>query len=255
MCSIIGGVKLFNHETNQKNRINLLTEKINKMETIISSQNEYFEERFNQTTNYFEYQIDYRENGFNYLAIGNSLTLIKSWGHGICSTRNDNDYFNLLVIDLKNNNNDVVAYPINFSLWEQNVDRKKTLKLLDVYLSKYLDLITIQLGENIRNTQGYHNDLKELIEYVRSKAPKAKIVLIGDWWSIDRNNIRKNVAKETGVLFVDTSRLINDIEYQSKEGTVCEGVNGSRQVVSKIAETHPGDKGMMAIYQGILKVL
>lgn len=225
------------------------------METIISSQNEYFEERFNQTTNYFEYQIDYRENGFNYLAIGNSLTLIKSWGHGICSTRNDNDYFNLLVIDLKNNNNDVVAYPINFSLWEQNVDRKKTLKLLDVYLSKYLDLITIQLGENIRNTQGYHNDLKELIEYVRSKAPKAKIVLIGDWWSIDRNNIRKNVAKETGVLFVDTSRLINDIEYQSKEGTVCEGVNGSRQVVSKIAETHPGDKGMMAIYQGILKVL
>lgn len=140
-----------------KKQNHFINGKIDKMETIISSQNEYFEQRFNQTTNYFEYQIDYSENAFNYLSIGNSLTLIKSWGHGICSTRNDNDYFNLLVIDLKNYN-DVVAYPINFSLWERNLDRKKTLKLLDVYLSKYLDFITIQLGENIRNTQGYHND-------------------------------------------------------------------------------------------------
>ena len=60
-----------------------LVRKLRKIEQDISSligSQEYLTEKLNQTTNYYEYQIDYSDETFNYLAIGNSMTLITSWG-------------------------------------------------------------------------------------------------------------------------------------------------------------------------------
>ena len=57
---------------------------------------EYLEEKIRQMESYYEYETEYSDDAYNYLAIGNSLTLITSWGRGICSTRRDNDYFNLV---------------------------------------------------------------------------------------------------------------------------------------------------------------
>lgn len=117
--------------------------------------------------------------------------MIKSWGRGICSTRPDNDYFHLIVKYLKEENDNVIAYPFNFAMWERSNNRSSNLKLLDVFLSINLDLVTIQLGENIVDLTTFQRDLESLIKYVHSKAPKAKIIVIGDWWDKNRNELEK----------------------------------------------------------------
>ena len=76
------------------------------------------------------------------------MTLITSWGRGICSTKPDNDYFNLVKKSLEDKYGEVVAYPYNFAPWERLSNREKAYDLIDSYLSPDLDLVTIQLGEN-----------------------------------------------------------------------------------------------------------
>ena len=105
------------HEQKQNKIIQELYTKNNELKDELLSQREYFEERSNQSSNYFEYDTQYSEDTYNYLAIGNSLTLIKSWGRGICLTNPDNDYFNIVVKNLQNKyNGKVVAYTFNFAV-------------------------------------------------------------------------------------------------------------------------------------------
>lgn len=246
------GNKFIRHEERQNNLINELQTQNNELKNELLSQREYFDEKINQSINYFEYDTHYTEDTYNYFAIGNSLTLIKSWGRGICSTRPDNDYFHLIVKYLKKGNDNVIAHPFNFAMWERSNNRSSNLKLLDVFLSINLDLVTIQLGENIGDLTTFQSDLESLIEYVPSKAPKAKIIVIGDWWDKNRNELRKAAALNKNAIFVDLSDIMNKREYQSREGIECIGINGTKVFVSKAAETHPGDAGMEEIADRVI---
>lgn len=246
-------VKFISHEQKQNKIIDELYTMNNELKAELLSQREYFEERINQSINYFEYDIHYTKNTYNYLAIGNSLTLIKSWGRGICSTMPDNDYFNIVVKYLKNNyNGKVVAYPFNFAVWERSNNRLSNFKLIDVFLSQELDLVTIQLGENVVDLKSFESDLENLIKYIHSKAPKARIIVVGDFWDQSRNELRKAAALNTNSCFADLSEIINNPIYQSKEGTECIGPNNTKIYVSKVAATHPGDKGMEYIANQII---
>lgn len=91
MWGFLLGNKFIRHEERQNNLINELQTQNNELKNELLSQREYFDEKINQSVNYFEYDAHYSEDTYNYFAIGNSLTLIKSWGRGICSTRLDND--------------------------------------------------------------------------------------------------------------------------------------------------------------------
>lgn len=112
----------------------------------------------------------------------------------------------------KEHDNNVVAYPFNFAMWERASDRSANLTLLDVFLS--IDLVTIQLGENVGDLTTFKNDLESLIKYVHNKAPKAKIIVIGDWWDQNRNDLRRMAFLNTNSLFVDLSDIMNKPEYQ-----------------------------------------
>lgn len=228
MWGFLLGNKFIRHEERQNNLINELQTQDNELKNELLSQREYFDEKINQSVNYFEYDAHYSEDTYNYFAIGNSLTLIKSWGRGICSTRLDNDYFHLIVKYLKKENDNVIAHPFNFAMWERSNNRSSNLKLLDVFLSINLDLVTIQLGENVGDLTTFQSDLESLIEYVHSKAPKAKIIVIGDWWDKNRNELRKAAALNKNAIFVDLSDIMNKREYQSAEGIECIGINGTK---------------------------
>lgn len=219
-------------------------------------QNSKFEtvkSKVEQFVNYYNYHTEYSEDALNYLAIGNSLTIIPEFGHGMCSTLPQNDYFNLILKKLSETNKKVIAYPYNFSVWERNSNRKETLGLLDVYLDNKLNIITIQLGENVRDKTTFEQDFIDLIHYVRTKSPNAKVIIVGDFWNKDINKIRKNVAKVSGCIFADISKIIGSRSYQSKEGVKCIRNDGSTYVVTKDMSTHPGDTGMKYIADEILK--
>ena len=217
---------------------------------------DYLEEKLAQTSEYYNYTTEYSDNSYNYLAIGNSLTIVKSWGNGACSTQPYNDYFNLVSKYLTEKYNKVVAYSINFASWERSPDRDKTLNILDVYLSDKLNLITIQLGENVsQNSKNYKEDLEKLVDYVHKKAPRAEILIIGDFWNFHRNDIRKDVAKNKKCIFVDISPTIGNKKYQSEIGKICYLKNGQTIEVTKQMATHPGDQGMQYIANAIIKNL
>ena len=216
---------------------------------------EFLEEKYNQTINYYNYNVNYSSSNYNYLAIGNSLTMIASWGRGICSTLPNNDYFGLLTNYLRDKYGECVSYSYNFSPWERASNRSTTLELLDVYLDERLDLVTVQLGENVSNTTTFLSDLENLIDYIRDKAPKAKIIILGDWFNKGRNEIRREGAKNKNVLFADFSEIIGDEDYRSSVGQICYLEDGNIIKVGKSAATHPGDKGMKYIADKIINIL
>ena len=269
-AGLIGGVcgyKVVRKERRLEQDLSALTEKHKQDVSSLLGTQEYLTEKLNQTTNYYEYQIDYSDETFNYLAIGNSLTFIPSWGRGICSTKRDNDYVNLVAKALKTNNKinpenkNVKFYAYNFSPWERASDRNSADDLLDVYLSEKLDLITIQLSENCISTYKLTEDLEGLVDYVHEKAPDAKILLIGNFWDQNKSNCQKEAAKAKNIPFADLSPIIGDTSYQSKPGTICEGPlnpdgsEGEKIIVSEAAAGHPEDSGMQYIADAVIKAL
>lgn len=150
---------------------------------------------------------------------------------------------------------DVAAYRLNYASWERMQDRSQALDLLDLLLSDKLNLVTIQLGENVTDTSRYEQDLETLIDYVQQHAPKAKIIVIGDFWDKKRNDMRREAAQNQNAAFADLSTIIGDKAYQSKEGTPCTLDDGSTITVSKEAATHPGDKGMEYIAEKVIDQL
>lgn len=243
-CYVIN--KLENKFTNYDNQINSL-----------ASKTDYLEQKLNQSLDYYEYNTEYKDDAYNYFAIGNSLTLITSeWGRGICSTQPDNDYFHLVTKALESKYGEVVAYPYNFAMWELADNRDSVLDVLDIYLNEKLNLVSIQLGENCgTKTKTYEEDIESLIKYVKNKCPNATIVIVGDWWTADRNEMRKVAANNQDVLFADLSEIMQDPKYQAKAGTICYTEDGGTIKVSKNASTHPGDLGMEYIANKIMAVL
>lgn len=237
--------KLYRHENAQNKRISTLEGKA-----------DYLWAKLEQTINYYNFETEYSDDAINYFAIGNSLTLIGGdIGRGICATKLDNDYFGLVVKYLKTQNKKVKSYRYNFASWERSANRKSTLNLIDAYLSEKLNLVTIQLGENVQKEllQTYEKDLEELVFYVRKKCPNARIIILGDFWSDEKNEMRKAVAKNTSCDFADFSEIIGDKKYQSKEGTEYLLKDGSVAKVSKEAETHPSDLGMKYIANKVIE--
>lgn len=250
---VLGGVKLYRHEKRQNADIARIYQ-LQKQVERLQSDNEILKERLDQEIEYYNYETHYREDGYNYFAIGNSLTLIKDWGRGICATRMDNDYFGLVKAGAaERSGKPVLAYRYNFAAWERSYDRNGCLRLLDAYLDASLDLVTIQLGENARDVSTFENDLVSLIQYVKEKAPKAQIIVVGDFWDARKNELRRNAATRTGCDFADLSPIIGDRRYQSKAGTPAETKDGATRRVTAIEETHPGDEGMKYISDRILE--
>lgn len=150
---------------------------------------------------------------------------------------------------------DVVSYAYNFSTWERASDRDAILDLLDVYLDEGLDLVTIQLGENVTDLGMCEEDLENLAIYIRNRCPKARIIIIGDWCSCDKNDMRKTAAYNCDCGFADLSKVIGNEEYQSKPGTICFMKDGTTEKVSEAASTHPGDKGMEYIADNVIECM
>ena len=216
-----------------------------------------------------EDDIEWENDEYNYLAIGNSITLhgIESiwWNEiGMAASDEEHDYYHIVLKYLKENNEFVKGVPYNFCEWETTSrDRNETLEYLDHYLGPELDLVTIQLGENAqlgeneKNLKKYQEDYASLINYVKEKAPNARILVIDDFWSDGyRNERKKNAAEETGVEFVSWEGITNNKEYYCGLNTIVYDKNGGEHIVERIeVANHPGDKGMAAIASRIIDVL
>lgn len=207
---------------------------------------------------------EYLDEGFNYLAIGNSITIHKInnywWNEcGMAATKPEKDFVHLVVDYLEQNHDKVCYYAVSFKVWEllEN-DRGETYSVIDPYLNKRLDLITVQLGENVYETETFESDFEELVTYIKEKAPDAQIVVVDDFWTYeDRAEIKKRVAKKMKVSFASLEEIKEDEEtYRCGKGTVVYGADGEKHTVEHEGVLgHPNDKGMKYIAEAIIDVL
>lgn len=253
MCVIIAiilsagafvGYRLIRHEKKQSAEIQSLLASISKLsaEMKATSMND----------------VEWLDNGFNYLAIGNSIALSGGlWNRGMAASDIEHDYFHIVSSYIKARNDEFMGLVHNFSVWERYGYRDETLPYLDHYLSPKLDLITIQLAENAVDLTTYEEDYESLINYIKGKAPKARILVIGDFWTRDnRNDLKIKAVNATGVEFISLEGIADNNDYYCGMGTVIFRKDGKKHIVEhRGVAIHPGDKGMQAIANRIILAL
>ena len=196
---------------------------------------------------------------FNYLAIGNSLTIHGIckywWNHiGMAASDADHDYFHLVTRGLEKRHGKVTAHAINFATWEiTGHDRDQTFQNIDKVLDERISLVTIQLGENVKDRGTFAEDYVSLIEHIRQKTGgKAQIIVVGDFWTDDP--VRAAAARKCGVDYVSLKATHSDPKYRSRIGAVVYDAEGRPHAVGhKGVAKHPGDEGMAFIAAGILE--
>lgn len=254
----MGGVtyKIYKHEQWQSNTINQLTSDIAR----VNAKLEVLEE--NRKTHKFT------EENYNYLAIGNSITLhglAPYWWNenGMAASKTENDYFHLVKSYLETHTSEIKrevdAVALNYYQFEvMSHDRQETYSLIDSYLSKNLNLVTVQLSENVGadGLKTFVQDFEDLLLHIKEKSPHAQIIVIDDIWSDEKGLIKEQIANKLNLAFISLKKIKNNQEYLCGIGTKVYGLDGKEHIVEHdgVAK-HPGDKGMQYIADGIISKL
>lgn len=213
-------------------------------------------------------------NHYNILFVGNSITrhgLADYWWsdqRGMAASSDDADYVHQTVAGLSDHpsglkqtaNNGVNFYAFNYVVWEAlSSDRAEAYPQMDKYFGggESIDCVVIQLGENVQDTATFSEDYADLIEHVKDEAPNAKIVTVGDFWKDDeKDSIKKAVADDESVAYVDLGAIQDSSEYEAGMGTQVEGDDGSEHVINhEGVAKHPGDAGMKRIANAVVQAV
>ena len=209
-----------------------------------------------------EVQADREETEYAWFAIGNSITVHAPnevwWNEiGMAASAEDRDYVHLAAEQLSALYGKAAVHPLYFYAWETAEDRGAKLPMLDPYLDPQLQLVTIQLGENAEDLATFGEDFEALIRYVQEKAPQARILVIGDFWSNgDRDRMKQEAAEKTGAGFVSLEEIRDNPEYQAGIGAVVYDAEGNPHTVENPdVAGHPGDRGMQYIADRVTEAL
>lgn len=249
ILGVLIGYKFICHENSQNQSISQLKKEINLLKVEIGQLKTK--------------KIEWSDTDYNYLAIGNSITLhglADYWWNevGMAASFEDRDYVHLVVTGLETTNEIVCEHAFNFCQWEiQAADRAETFEILNPYLSEKLNLVTIQLSENVSDMSTFEVDYEELIKHIQEIAPDAQILVIDDFWDLgDKSTLKEKAANNTGVQFISLAEIKGKSEYRCGIGTTVYDANGNEHTVEHNGvASHPGDKGMEYIANAVLDAL
>lgn len=200
-----------------------------------------------------------KKNYKNIIHFGNSICqhpIINDvwWGEwGMAATVKENDYVHKFLSMIKVKNPSIKSDALNIASWETNYAtfNKSTL---DPYLAGK-DLVILRLGENVTYYPDFQNQYKKLIQYIQSKAPKATIILGGQFWANEtKENAMTNVATELGLPFVSLNHLDYPI-YKQKVNNIVFGNDNLTHIISNTGvANHPNDLGMLKIAESLFFV-
>lgn len=209
-----------------------------------------------------EEKINYYEEGFNYLTIGNSITkheINDVWftESGMAATTPDKDYFHLVSTHLKDKYGKGNFKAHNFKRWEVTPEsRTDLLHSLDEVLDRDLNLVTIQLGENFDDIENYKEKSIELINYVKVSCPKAQIIWVDNFFFKDKSDIDKEIVEECNIELADLSEIRNNEDYSTEYGTpVYDDLGLSHLITDYGVMTHPNDIAMKYIADKIIELI
>ncbi len=265
---ILAAIRIYQHEKDQNEALRELAE---RLITLQEEQQETAEhaasgeniDALRARITRLEVQADYDASDYRWLPIGNSITVHapnEVWWNktGMAASAADKDYVHLVAAFLNSTQGKTACHPFYFRDWEISPEhRAETLAMLDPYLDPRLNLVTIQLGENAEDLTTFEEDYEALIHYVQEKAPDARILVIGDFWTMgERDRMKQEAAANTGAEFVSLEEIRDRTEYQAGLGTeVYDPQNRSHTIENEDVARHPGDSGMQYIAGRIVEVI
>ncbi len=194
------------------------------------------------------------------LFMGNSITFYpptKDWwggGYGCGATNVMSDYVHLTVAAKGYTSFDVVSVRD----WEKSSTRNNDLTVLDDFITNYqYDTIVIQLGENVKGHEAhFEEDLTDMIKYIRTFNPNARIVMLDNFWKYSGIiSTKKAVAAATGCTYVSLADIQGVDEYMLQEGDHYTALDGTEYVIGSFLAGHPNDAGFVAIEQHLVPAL
>ncbi len=194
------------------------------------------------------------------LFVGNSITFYPAtsdwWGSGWgCGASNPGaDYVHLTVAAKGYSSYDVVS----LRNWEKSNTRNKDVDVLDNYITNYqYTTIVIELGENVKGHEThFKEDLTDMIKYIKSYNPNARIVMLDNFWKYDSIiKTKKAVASEMGCTYVSLADIQGVGDYMLQEGQQYTNVDGTVYTINSFLADHPNDAGFAAIAQRLIGAL
>ena len=197
---------------------------------------------------------------FRYLAIGNSITrhpVCDIWWNeiGMAASAAGSDYFHIVTQYLNEKYGGVEAKAVNFVEWETaKTDRASTYGVIEPELSEDLDLITVQLSENASTHKGLGKDVSALLKYLKTKCPRARIILVDDFWDKDKSKEKRKAARAENVAFANLKAIRGNPAFMANVGDIVFGSDGMPHVIDREdVARHPNDAGMLFIAQVIIR--
>ena len=266
-AAVLAAVRIYRHEQDQNRAIRNLTGQMTalrekrKVTAEMSAAEEAVSGLAGRVTR-MEVQEDRAEADYSWFAIGNSITVHAPnevwWNRiGMAASAENRDYVHLVAEQLSGMYGKTAVHPLYCYAWETAEDRGGKLSMLDPYLDPKLQLVTIQLGENAEDLTTFEEDFEALIRYVQGKAPQARILVIGDFWSNgERDRMKQEAAERTGAGFVSLEEIRDNPEYQAGIGAVVYDPEGNPHTVENPdVAGHPGDRGMQYIADRVTEAL
>ena len=263
----LAAVRVYRHEKEQNEALRELSERVTALqeekqaeaEAVSGEKVSGLESRVTR----LEVQADCAEADYCWFAIGNSITVHAPnevwWNEdGMAASEAGKDYVHLTEAYLRETQGKTAVYPLYFYEWEAETEnRGEKLGLLDPYLDPRLRLVTIQLGENAEDLTTFGQDFEALIRYVQEKAPQARILVIGDFWTNgEREQMKREAAEKTGATFVSLEEIRDNPEYQAGIGAVVYDPEGNPHTVeNRDVAGHPGDRGKQYIADRVIEAL
>lgn len=161
------------------------------------------------------------------LFIGNSLT--NGNGFGMNASEESKAYYSLVSDSILEIDNTATFTKISGTTFEAATtlaDAELWMTgTLSSYLDNDLDLVIIQLGDNVLadNIPVFADSCGELIEYVLTNAPNARVAWVGEWYAVAaKQQIIAEACAKHGATFVNIGGLYSDRENRSYIGAIVE---------------------------------
>lgn len=198
----------------------------------------------------FKYTLE-KIKDYNVLVIGNDITYID----------NQNSYYNLTKARLEKTFDNLNIERINAKEWEINSTTQTRIEWIKENIKndyiKGQDLVIFQLGDNYKSVNSLEENMKELVEYVRTGSPNAEMLWVG-MWDIDKQILNKLpvICEKIGVEFVNISDL-STVDYQTfvNEKEITANSTDENSITSFTQRFQPNNEAMQIISNRIIEVL
>ncbi len=194
------------------------------------------------------------------LFLGNSITLhgpsaAVGWSGnwGMAASAMEKDYVHVLVRSIAEITGKRPEVMIdNIADFERHHDSFDARSALQKHLEFKPDLVIVAIGENVPalasepSRSAFRNSLENLLKMLRANGEPTIVVRSCFWTDKTKDEILKQACAEVGGIFVDIGELSKDESHYARS---------ERSFAYAGVAAHPGDKGMKAIADAILKAL